>query len=121
VVFFFGPGVGGTAKQNIEAWAAAMTAPNPPATPSPQKRTAGGHTITEVLFTGTYAQPSLQPGLPPVSRPGYALWGAVMENAAGTLYWRATGPAAAVAGLAPVLDQVLNSVKPMAAGPPASP
>jgi hypothetical protein len=120
VVFFFGPGVGGTAKENIDAWAAAITAPSPPASPAPQKRTAGGHAVTEVLFSGTYAEPGPEPGLPPVARPGYALWGAVLDNGGGNLYWRATGPAAQVAALAPVLDKVLDSVKPLpaAAAPP---
>jgi hypothetical protein len=121
VVFFFGPGVGGTAKQNIAGWAAAMTAPTPAASPTPQKRLAGGHAVTEVLFSGTYAQPSPEPGLPPVARPGSALWGAVMESGGGTLYWRATGPAAEVTALAPVLDKVLDSVTAVVAVPAPSP
>jgi hypothetical protein len=121
VVFFFGPGVGGTVKQTIEGWAATITSPSPPSSPPPQKRTTGGHAISEVLLTGTYTEPGLEPGLPPAAHPGYALWGAVLENGGGNLYWRATGPAAQVAALAPVLDRMLDSVKPIPVAPSPAP
>ena len=121
VVFYFGPGVGGTTRQNIDAWAATITSPSPPPSPAPRTRTAAGHAVSEVLFTGIYTEPGPEPGLPPMAHPGYALWGAVLENGAGNLYWRATGPAAQVAALAPVLDQVLDSVKPVPVTPAPSP
>jgi hypothetical protein len=121
VFFFFGPNVGGTVKQNIDGWAALISSPSPPASATPQKRTAGGHPVSEVLFSGTYAQESPEPGLPPAPRSGYALWGAILENGGGNIYWRATGPAAQVATLAPVLDKVLDSVKPVPATPAPSP
>ncbi len=120
VAFFFGPNVGGSAQENIDGWSAAVTTPEGrPAAAAPMKRTVAGHAITEVLLTGTYAEPSPQPALPPTSRPGYALLGVVIENPAGTIYWRATGPASQVAALAPVLDKMIDDLKPLPAAVPA--
>jgi hypothetical protein len=122
VAFFFGPGVGGSVKDNIEAWAGTITAPDGTnASTVPQKRTVAGHTITEVMFTGTYAQAAPQPGLPPTPKPDYALLGAVVENPGGTIYWRVTGPTGRVLALAPVLDKVLDSLKPQPPAPASTP
>jgi hypothetical protein len=122
VVFFFGPGVGGTAQENIDAWAGTITAPDGTNAPSsPQKRSVAGHAVTEVLFAGTYAQVSSQPGLPPTAKSGYALLGAVLENPGGNIYWRVTGPAGQVLALAPVLDKVLDSLKPQPPAPASTP
>jgi hypothetical protein len=120
VVFYFGPGVGGTAQENIDGWSAAVTTPDGHPTPAaPLKRTVAGHAITEVLLTGTYARDNPQPALPPTPKPGYALLGAVIENPGGTIYWRATGPASQVAALAPVLDKIVDDLKPLPAPAPA--
>lgn len=114
IVVFFGPGVGGSAQENIDAWGGTVTTPDgTPVKAAPRKRTVAGHVITEVLFSGTYSQVNPQPGLPPTLKPDYSLIGAVIENPAGNIYWRMAGPAAQVAALAPVLDQVLNSLKPL--------
>jgi hypothetical protein len=122
VAFFFGPGVGGTAQQNIDGWADALTTPDGhPVTAAPTKRTVAGHAITEVLLTGTYAQTNPQPGLPPTPKPGYALLGAVIENPGGNIYWRLTGPVAQITALAPVVDRMiagLRSLPPAAPAPP---
>jgi hypothetical protein len=116
VVFFFGPGVGGSAQENIDAWAGTIAAPDgSPAKATPQKREIAGHHVTEVLFTGTYSQVRPQPGLPPTLKPGYALIGAVVENPGGSIYWRVTGPAAQVMALQPAFDQMLASLKPVPA------
>jgi hypothetical protein len=123
VVFFFGPKVGGSAQENIKGWAAAVTTPDgQAATAAPQTRTIAGHAFTEVLLAGTYAKPNPQPGLPPTPKPGYGLWGAVLENPAGTIYWRVTGPLAQVATLAPALEKMLDGLKPIPVpAPPAAP
>ncbi len=109
-------------EDNIDAWSGTITAPDGSNAPSaPQKRTIAGHAVTEVLFTGTYAQASLQPALPPAPKPGYALLGAVVECPGGDVYWRVTGPAGQVLALAPILDKVLDSLKPHAPAPAPKP
>jgi hypothetical protein len=122
VAFFFGPGVGGSAKDNIDAWAGTITSPDGSNAPAaPQKRAVAGCAVTEVLYVGTYAQMSRQPGLPPTAKPGYALLGVVLENPGGNIYWRVTGPASQVLALAPVLDKVLDSLKPHPSTPAPTP
>jgi hypothetical protein len=119
VIFFFGPGIGGTAKENIDAWAGTMSASNEnPATADPQGRTIAGHKVTQVLLSGTYSQVNFQPGIPPILKPNYSLLGAVIENAAGNVYWRMTGPALQVAALEPVVTKILDGLKPQ---PPPKP
>jgi hypothetical protein len=122
VAIFFGPGVGGNAKDNIDAWAGTIASSDGSNAPSaPQKRTIAGHAVTEALFVGTYAQASSRPGLPPTAKPGYALLGAVVENPGGNIYWRVTGPASQVLALAPVLDRVIGSLKPQPPAPASTP
>jgi hypothetical protein len=113
VVIYFGPGVGGGAQENIEAWSRLLTgADGLPPKPQPETRTVMGHKITVVLLSGTYAQAHPQPGIPPTLKPAYSLLGAVVENPGGNIYWRLTGPAAEVAELEPVFSKVLNSLRP---------
>jgi hypothetical protein len=122
VVYFFGPGVGGSVKDNIDAWSGTITAPDGTNAPSaPQKRTIAGHVVTEVLFTGTYAKPGKLPGLPPTPKSNYALLGAVVESPGGNIYWCVTGPAGQVLALAPILDKILDSLKPHAPAPAPKP
>jgi hypothetical protein len=118
VVFFFGPGLGGSAKENIDAWAGLMAGSDGrPATADPQNLNVAGHKITQVMLSGSYAEPSSVPGIPPTVKPNYSLVGAVVENPGGNIYWQVTGPAAQVAALAPVLGKVLNSLKPQEGKP----
>jgi hypothetical protein len=113
VVFFFGPGIGGSAKENIDAWADLVTsADGSSAVAQPQTRSVAGHKITQVLLSGNYAEPGSEPGIPPIVKPAYSLFGAVLENAQGNIYWRATGPTAQVAALVPLFGKVLDSLKP---------
>jgi hypothetical protein len=113
VVFFFGPGVGGSAQENIDAWTSTVTTTDGRAiTPDTRKREVAGHRITQALLDGIYSQASLQPGIPPAVKPACGLLGAVVENPAGNIYWRVTGPAAELALALPVLTQVLDSLKP---------
>jgi hypothetical protein len=113
VVFFFGPGVGGSVKENIDAWADTLAGVDgKPPKADPQTHTVAGHKITQVMLSGTYTQASAQPGIPPAQKPAYSLLGAVVENPAGNLYWRVTGPTAGVLAFAPIFSKALDSLKP---------
>jgi hypothetical protein len=118
VVFFFGPGIGGGVKENIDAWAGLMQGSDgrPPAA-DPHTHTVAGHRVTEVLLSGTYAQASTQPGIPPTLKPAYSLLGAVVENPAGNIYWRVTGPAIEIAELEPIFTRILDGLRPQADKP----
>ncbi len=118
VVFFFGPGIGGGVKENINAWAGLLQGSDGhPPEADPHTHTVAGHPVTEVLLSGTYAQASSQPGIPPTLKPAYSLLGAVVENPAGNIYWRVTGPAAEIAALEPIFTRILDSLQPQADKP----
>lgn len=111
VAFFFGPGVGGSAKENIEAWIDTMSrAEGHPADKQWQYQ-AGGFKVSEVVIFGTYSQVINSPGIPPMARPNYGLLGTVVENSAGNIYWRFTGPEALVTAMLPLFNKMIASVK----------
>src|SRR5271155_4016467 len=74
VVFYFGPGVGGNAKENIEAWIGTMfNAEGHPAAAEVKHHKTGGLVISQVVIFGTYNQVVSLPGVPPVLKSNYGL------------------------------------------------
>ena len=113
VVFYFGPGTGGTAKENIEAWIGTMfNAEGHPAADKMKQHKTGGLTISQVVIFGTYYQVVSLPGVPPVPKSNYGLLGAVIENPQGNIYWRFTGPEPLITASLPLFNKVIDSVKP---------
>jgi hypothetical protein len=113
VVFYFGPGIGGTAKENIEAWIGTMfNAEGHPAAAEVKHHVTGGLKISQVVIFGTYNQVVSLPGVPPVPKSNYGLLGAVIENPQGTIYWRFTGPEPLITATLPLFNKVIDSVKP---------
>jgi hypothetical protein len=118
VVFYFGPpvngkAIGGTAKENIDAWIGTMfNAEGHPLAYKVKKHETGGHAISEVVILGTYYQNISLPGVPPVLKPNYGLLGAVIENPQGNIYWRFTGPEALITANLPLFNKVIDSVRP---------
>jgi len=113
VAFYFGQGIGGTAKENIDAWTGTMfNTEGRPAAAEVKDREAGGCKISQVIALGTYRQVVPLAGMPPVSKPGYGLIGAVVENAQGNIYWRFTGPEALVTANLPLFNKIIDSLKP---------
>ena len=113
VAFYFGPGVGGSAKENIEAWIGTMfNAEGHPAAAEVKHHETGGFKISQVVIFGTYNQVVSLPGVPPVPKPNYGLLGAVIENPQGNIYWRFTGPEALITANLPLFNKVIDSVKP---------
>jgi len=117
VVFFFGPGSGGSAKENTDAWIGTMSNPDGhPATSQVTSHQIGGYKISQVAIFGTYNQVIPLPGVPPRARPNFGLLGAVVENPQGTTYcnifWRFTGPEPLVTATLPLFNKIIDSVKP---------
>jgi len=112
-VFYFGPGIGGSAKENIAAWNGLVLDPQGnPAAAKVSTLTSGGFKITVVSIFGTYEQAVAEPGLPPVAKSKFGLLGAVVETPQGNIYWRLTGPDALVTTMLPLFNKIVASVKP---------
>ena len=113
VVFFFGPGVGGSTKENIEAWIGTMfTAERHPAAAEVKHHDTSGLKISQVVIFGTYNQNVPVPGIPPRPKSNYGLVGAVVENPQGNIYWRFTGPEPLITANLPLFNKMIDSVKP---------
>jgi hypothetical protein len=112
VAFYFGPGIGGSAEENIEAWIGTMFNPEGhPAAAERKHHETSGFKISQVVIFGTYNQIVDLPGIPPVSKPSYGLLGAVIENPQGNIYWRFTGPESLITANLPLFNKVIDSVK----------
>jgi hypothetical protein len=112
VAFYFGPGIGGTAKENIEAWIGTMfNEAGHPAAAEIKHHDAGGFKISQVVIFGTYNQVVSLAGVPPETKSNFGLLGAVIENSQGNIYWRFTGPEALITANLPLFNKVIDSVK----------
>ena len=112
VCFYFGPGNGGTVKENIDDWIGSIfNADGHPAAAEVKHRQANGVNISQVVVFGTYNQPVSIPGIPPISKPDYGLIGTVLENPQGNVFWRFTGPEPLITANLPLFNKMINSVK----------
>jgi len=113
VVFYFGKGIGGSAKENIDAWVGTMfNAEGHPAAAERKQHETGGLKISQVVMFGAYNQIVSLPGVPPETKSNYGLLGAVIENPQGNIYWRFTGPEALITANLPLFNKVIDSVRP---------
>lgn len=117
-IFYFGKGQGGGIEDNIKRWAAQFT-PDADAT----TETAGaqvariekdsGLRLALVKTEGSYDAGSMMPGQPAaVPKPGYALFGLVVEGGPeGSLFVKVTGPKATVTEQDEALEAFAQSVR----------
>ena len=95
VIFFhFGPGDGGGTKANVDRWFGQFKEPRDQIKAKTEEVTVAGHKVTYVQAEGTYL--SGMPGGPQAPMTGYALAGAIIEAAQGSVFIRMTGPQALV-------------------------
>lgn len=112
VTFFHFGGGSGTATDNVARWFGQFAGSE--ANRKTETADAGGGKITFATTEGTFS--SGMPGAPASPMPGYALCGAIIENAGGDVYVKMTGPAAVVKASAEALRKMVTD----AAKAPAS-
>ncbi|GAB4244205.1 MAG: hypothetical protein OHK005_08990 [Candidatus Methylacidiphilales bacterium] len=91
VFFFFGPGQGGSAEDNVKRWLGQVSERKEE---NVETETIGQTRITLVRARGTYA--SGMPGGPTTPVPDTLLLGAILEGSGGNVFVRMTGPAEAM-------------------------
>ncbi len=115
VVFYFGPGQGGSAEANIDRWIGQITQPDGSSSKErarTSKRTVAGLSVTVVDITGTY-QALMMPGAPSGGpNKGYRMIAAVVETPQGPWFFKLVGPEKTVAKWSGSFDQFLNGVTP---------
>ncbi|HSM15091.1 MAG TPA: hypothetical protein VLA66_13570 [Thermoanaerobaculia bacterium] len=115
VVFYFGPGQGGSPQANAERWAAQFEQPDGRSpldamTTRELEGAASKSLIVEVA--GTYQSGSMMGGPATESKPGWALLGAVVEGADANWFFKFTGPEATVAANREGFEEMIRSVNP---------
>ncbi|MBL0172187.1 MAG: hypothetical protein IPP90_15975 [Gemmatimonadaceae bacterium] len=96
VVYFFGPGQGGSVDANLERWKSQFS--NPTGQPVEEKRTqlTKPFPITMAEYRGTYARGIGTGSTAEAARPNHVLIAMVVETPRGTLFFQCFGPVEAV-------------------------
>ena len=108
-IFFFGPGGGGSAEDNIQRWIGQIESPVAPA----RRQTFASHglQVSLVEMAGTMKASSIGMG-PTTAQPGSRLLGAVVEGPGGPWFFKLIGPDATVAAAREPFLHMLRDVKP---------
>ena len=97
VVYFFGPGQGGSPEANLARWKSQFSNPNGgPITELVAHETVRGVPYTIAEYRGTYARGVGMGSGADAARPDHILIAVVAETPKGTLFFQCYGPAAAM-------------------------
>ena len=118
VVYYFGPGQGGSADANIARWRAQFTAPDgSEVTPHVMAVDGTPFTTTVAEFEGAYARGVGMGSAEAV--PGQGLVAAVVETPQGNLFFQLFGDQAAVQATREDFLELVTSVRPSGRAPEA--
>ena len=117
VVFYFGPGQGGSAQSNAARWVDQFQQPDGSSSQEHSKvdvRTVNGLQVMFVEVKGTY-MPMAMPGAAAAGpKPGYAMMGAIVSASDAPWFFKMTGPAATVEANKDAFKEWIASLKPAA-------
>lgn len=105
--FHFGPSGGGDLDSNVQRWLRQFQAA--PNSEKVETKTIAGRKTTLVSTVGTFS--SGMPGQPAAALENYALLGAIVEDAEGSVFVKMTGPKATVQGATAKFLEFLESAK----------
>ncbi len=111
IVFYFGPGQGGSADANITRWAGQFK--DSQGEPQISRFEQGGLKLSIVRVTGTYAPSSMGAMMPaPPPQSDSALFGLIVEGGPkGSLFIRSTGPKATMEAQDALLEAFARSAQ----------
>lgn len=101
--FHFGPGQGGGVQANVDRWVGQFS----DAKSSSKAEQIGQTKVTFVEATGTFS--SGMPGGPTTPMTGYAMRGAILENAEGDVFVKMTGPGVLVTEAAVDFEKMVRA------------
>lgn len=114
VLYYFGPGGGGSAEANIDRWIGQVQQPDGSSSATKAKRaerTINGLKVTTIDVSGTYTA-EMRPGSAEhYNKPGYRVCAAVVETPRGAYYVKLTGPAQTVGSAQGDYEKFLSSLK----------
>lgn len=113
VVFYFGPGQGGSPQANAERWASQFEQPDgrsPLEAMTTRSLDVDGIPVLIVETKGTFQAGSMMGGPVTDRKPDWALLGAVVEGADANWFFKLTGPEATVAANREPFETMLRTV-----------
>lgn len=113
VVYYFGPGQGGTPMDVAQLWADQFTQPDGrPSRDLLETRTIAVNGITVLMsaISGTFASGSTMGGQSPETLPGYMLLGAAAEGPDTNWFFKFTGPQATVEAQRVAFEEMIGSL-----------
>ena len=116
IIFYFGPGGGGSAEDNIKRWKGMI---EPPAgkkiddVAKVEKSKVGDVPVTYLDVEGTYLfkEKPFDPNSKVETKPNYRMLGIVFESPKGPYFIRVTGPAKTVGEQKKAIDEWLKNFK----------
>jgi hypothetical protein len=105
--FHFGPAGGGDIDSNIQRWIRQFQ--SAPGVEKVESKTLGGRKTTLVTTEGTFS--AGMPGQPATPLENYALLGAIVEDPAGNVFVKMTGPRETVQAAKPKFLEFLEAAK----------
>lgn len=112
-VFYFGEGQGGAVEPNIARWIGQFTQPDGSDTAQRAKRSeiqVQGMSVSLVEATGNYGGGMGAPGAAPSGVSDAMLLGAIAVGPKGPVFFKFTGPRAAVTAARPAFDALIQSL-----------
>lgn len=111
VVYYFGPGQGGSVAANIARWRSQFTtADGSPVTPTVRQFRAAGLPVTVASFTGRYAR-GIGTGPQGEALPEQRLLAAILESTRGPVIFQLHGPAATVSRQEAAFMELLRGLR----------
>lgn len=117
ILYYFGPGQGGTVEANIARWRGMFKTPEGEPLPDSavriERRDVNGLQVTILDAAGVYAPSAMMPGQDPgAPRPGYRMLAAVVVGPDGDRwFWRGVGPTATMAEHLDAFEQMLSTLR----------
>jgi hypothetical protein len=112
IVYFFGPGQGGTVQANLDRWSGQFTRGGKPAPANPRTRTIHGIQVTTIDLTGTYTATGGQARDGQQPLPGYRMLAAIAQGPQGNIFIRLIGPEKTVTAELAAYEKLLLSLEP---------
>lgn len=106
VVYFFGPGQGGTVEANIARWSGQFSGAAPAKV---TKINVHGLPVTRMDVSGTYVAAGGPAMTQQAAKAGSRMLAAIVEGPGGNLFVKFTGPATSVAGKVAEFDRLIGS------------
>ncbi len=115
VVFYFGPGQGGSVEANLKRWYRQFKQPDGRSSSEAarvSRKTVSGMPVTIADVSGTYAPAAMGPMMPAGEpKPNHRMLAAIVESPQGPYFFKLTGPEETVGHWVGAFDQFIESVR----------